>query len=163
MGLGATGACSGGFGCYQYQNIKASTLAGLEGELSADVAKAAGRANSVEPYVTFTWLQTRKNRDASQFITLDGHLDETLPNTPAWMVSYGIKYAEPRLKLSTRLNAAYYGELLTQDWSVVDYVTVFSAPYYPSSCRHRGQSECGQGARRVRRLAQQRERAVRRE
>ncbi|ODS52077.1 MAG: hypothetical protein ABS36_18135 [Acidobacteria bacterium SCN 69-37] len=128
-GLSASGDCSGGFGCYQYQNLKASTLAGLEGTLSADVARALGRSISVAPYATFTWLQTRKNRDASQFILFEGQPDDTLPNTPEWMVSYGIKYTDPRLKFSARLNAAYYGDLLTQDWSVVDYVTVFSAPY----------------------------------
>lgn len=129
IGLAASGACSGGFGCFQYQNLKASTLAGLEGSLSADVSRAMGHEASVSPYVTFTWLQTRRNRDASQFITLNGSPSDLLPNTPDWMVSYGIKYAEPRLKLTGRLNAAYYGEVVTQDWSVVDYVTVFSAPY----------------------------------
>lgn len=123
------GTCSGGFGCYQYQNLRASTLAGLEGSLNADVAKAMGHAIGVEPYITFTWLQTRKNGDPSQFITVDGSPDDTLPNTPDWMVSYGVKFTEPRFKLTSRLNAAYYGDVLTQDWSVVDYVTVFSAPY----------------------------------
>lgn len=129
IGLVTPGSCSGGFGCYQYQNLRASTLAGLEGSLKADVAKAMGHAIGLEPYVTFTWLQTRKNGDPSQFITVNGSPNDTLPNTPTWMVSYGIKFTEPRFKLSSRLNAAYYGDVLTQDWSVVDYVTVFSAPY----------------------------------
>ncbi len=129
IGLAAPGSCSGGFGCYQYQNLKSSTLAGLEGSLSADLARALGRTFGLAPYASVTWLQTRKNRDASQFIVYDGRPVDTLPNTPDWMVSYGVKYTDPAIKIASRLNAAYYGDLLTQDWSVVDYVTVFSAPY----------------------------------
>jgi vitamin B12 transporter len=130
VALSTPGVCSGGFGCYQYQNLRASTLAGLEASISADLAKATGHSTSLQPYLTFTWLQTRRNRDASQFILLDGSPTDTLPNTPDWMVSYGVRYTHPRLRLSTRLNAAYYGDLLTQDFSVVDYVTVFTAPYF---------------------------------
>jgi vitamin B12 transporter len=123
------GACSGGFGCYQYQNLKTATLAGLEASFSADVPKASGKAYGLTPYVSLTWLPTRQNGDASQFIVHNGTAIDTLPNTPDWMVSYGIRYAEPRLKLSTALNASYYGDVLTQDWSVVDRVTVFTPPY----------------------------------
>ena len=75
------------------------------------------------------WLATRKNGDASQFIIYNGQPNDTLPNTPNWMVSYGVRYTEPRFKLSSQLNANYYGHLFTQDYSVVDFVTVFTAPY----------------------------------
>src|SRR5262249_20728553 len=68
-------------------------------------------------------------RDASQFITFNGMPNDTLPDTPSLMVSYGIKLADPKHKFAARINAAYYGDTLTQDWSVVDFVTVFSAPY----------------------------------
>ncbi len=129
IALPTAGTCSGGFGCYQSQNLKTATLAGLEAAFSADVAKAAGKAYGLTPYVSLTWLSTRKNGDASQFIVYNGQPNDTLPNTPDWMVSYGVRYTEPRFTLSSQLNANYYGNVFTQDYSVVDYVTVFTAPY----------------------------------
>jgi len=128
-GISAPGVCSGGFGCFQYINLKASTLAGLEGTVSGNVAKTASTDVEVSPYLSFTWLQTRENGDASQLITFNGAKIDTIPNTPDWMVSYGVGFNHRPWKLSSRLNFAYYGTTLTQDWSVVDFVTVFSAPY----------------------------------
>jgi vitamin B12 transporter len=129
IALVTPGNCSGGFGCYQYHNLNASTLAGLEASFASDVAKASGKTFELTPYVNLTWLATRKNGDPSQFILVNGQPNDTLPNTPDWMVSYGVRYTEPRLKLGSQLNANYYGDVLTQDWSVVDFVTVFTAPY----------------------------------
>jgi vitamin B12 transporter len=129
IALVTPGDCSGGFGCYRYQNLQTATLGGLEASFSTDVGKASGKPYAFTPYVSLTWLPTRKNGDPSQFIVYNGAPLDTLPNTPDWMVSYGVKYSEPRLKLSGRLNANYYGDVLTQDGSVVDFVTVFEAPY----------------------------------
>jgi vitamin B12 transporter len=129
LGVSAPGSCSGGFGCFQYVNLKSSTLGGLEGSVSSNVAKKTSTDFEVSPYLSFTWLQTRENGDASQLITFNGTRIDTLPNTPDWMVSYGVGFNHRPWKLSSRLNAAYYGTTLTQDWSVVDFVTVFSAPY----------------------------------
>ena len=56
-------------------------------------------------------------------------MNRTMPNTPEWMASYGLDYSHPGYKFKARLSANRYGTVLTQDWSVVDYVTVFSAPY----------------------------------
>ena len=113
--------CSGGWGCYQAQNLKSSTLAGLEGAFSYDVVKAFGFDAGLEPFVSFTLLHTRKNNDTERYITTcascGGVKIDTLPNTPDWMVSYGVKYAHPRLKINARLNANYYGSMWKSDYS----------------------------------------------
>jgi vitamin B12 transporter len=107
-----------GFWNFQYQNLKDATLAGLEGSASVDVGKALGQNYSLSPYASFTWLETRKNRDSTQYFTFHGRENHTLPNTPEWMANYGINYAYPALKLKGRINAVYYGSALTVDRSV---------------------------------------------
>jgi vitamin B12 transporter len=108
---------------YQYVNLKDVRLAGLEGSLSYDLGKAFKQNYSLSPYVNFTYLGTRKNKDPREYIPYNG-LSSTMPNTPKWMAAYGIDYAHPGLKLRTRLNANYYGKLITQDWSKT------GAPYF---------------------------------
>jgi vitamin B12 transporter len=100
----------------QYQNLKSSTLAGLEGAFRADIGKASGRNYSITPYTEFTLLGTRRNEDEDQFINFQGNMIDALPNTPKWMVSYGLDYGNPALKLRTRLSANRYGDVYTQDW-----------------------------------------------
>jgi vitamin B12 transporter len=117
IGLSAPGNCSGGYGCYQYQNLKDSALSGVEGSLRVDLGKAFKKSWSLAPYVSFTWLETRKNKDSGQwFRTYDGITKKVLPNTPEWMVSYGIDYAHPGYKIKSRLNANYYGERYTNNY-----------------------------------------------
>jgi len=118
IGLEAPGViCSSGGLCYQYQNLKNAKTAGVEGSVGWDVGKAFKQNFSLTPYASFTWLTTRKNRDESQFILYQGAENDTMPNTPKWMVSYGIHYAHPGLKLKSRLNANYYGKTFTRDYS----------------------------------------------
>jgi len=113
----------------QNQNLTASTLAGLEGSFRMDIGKAFGVDYNLAPYAEFTLLGTRRTEDEDQFLVYQGNTIDTLPNTPKWMVSYGLDYKNPALKLKTRLSAGRYGEVYTQDWSIVDWVTVFSAPW----------------------------------
>ena len=102
---------------YQFQNLQTATLAGVEGSLRTDLGKAFGKTWSLSPYGNFTWLQTRKNGDPTQFITYNGSVINTLPNTPEWMFAYGVDYANPDYKIKSRVNANTYGTLLTKDWS----------------------------------------------
>jgi vitamin B12 transporter len=104
--------------CSQNQNLKSSTLSGLEGSASVDLGKAFQWRYSLKPYVTFTWLETLKNDDRDQYFTYHGKPNSTLPNTPEWMVSYGVDYAHPAYKIKSRINANYYGEMYTRDWSL---------------------------------------------
>ena len=113
----------------QNQNLNASTLAGLESSFRMDIGKAFVRDYSFTPYAEFTILGTRRNEDENQFIVYQGDTIDILPNTPKWMVSYGLDYNNPALKLKTRISASRYGEVYTQDWSIVDWVAVFSAPW----------------------------------
>jgi vitamin B12 transporter len=102
----------------QNQNLKASTLAGLEGALRTDIGKAFGKDYGLTPYVEFTLLGTRRNEDEDQFIVHEGNRIDTLPNTPKWMVSYGLDYNNPALKLKSRLSASRYGEVFTPAWEL---------------------------------------------
>ncbi|MDR0578847.1 MAG: TonB-dependent receptor [Candidatus Accumulibacter sp.] len=111
------GVCTGGYGCYQYQNIKKSELAGVEGSIKWDVGKAFKQNYSLAPYASFTWLGTRKNKDESRwFTTYDGSLKKVLPNTPEWMASFGIDYAHPGYKIKSRLNANHSGKRYTNNY-----------------------------------------------
>lgn len=98
----------------QFINVKKAEIAGVEGSASWDVGKAFNQRYSLKPYVSFTWLTTRKNKDTLTYIEYHG-TDNTLPDVPEWMASYGIDYAHPGLKLKSRLNANYYGKTLTRD------------------------------------------------
>lgn len=104
-------------GKYQYQNLKNAELSGVEGSLRADLGKEFGLNYSLSPFASFTWLETRKTTDTTQFITYNGSKIDTLPNTPEWMFSYGVDFNHPGYKLKSRLNANTYGTLLTRDWS----------------------------------------------
>jgi vitamin B12 transporter len=101
---------------YQWQNVKDATIAGLEGTLSADIGKALQQKYSLKPYVNFTWLEKRKNKDFSQYKNniYHGRPDSTLLNTPEWMIAYGVDYAHPGYGIKSRLNANYYGSVLTR-------------------------------------------------
>ncbi|MDR2508320.1 MAG: TonB-dependent receptor [Candidatus Accumulibacter sp.] len=100
-------------GTYQNQNLDAATLAGLEGSVSADVGKMFQQAWTLKPYLGFTWLETRENRDATRIVPIS---PKTLPNTPEWMGNYGVDYAHPAYKIKSRIGANYYGSRYTQDW-----------------------------------------------
>ncbi|SDH71820.1 TonB-dependent receptor plug domain-containing protein [Propionivibrio dicarboxylicus] len=102
---------------YQWQNIKAATLAGMEGSLRYDLGKALGKSWSLTPFGSFTWLGTRKTTDSSQFYQYNGSTTDILANTPEWMFSYGVDYANPGYKLKSRLSANTYGTVLTKDYS----------------------------------------------
>lgn len=102
---------------YQWQNIKTATLAGVEGSLRYDIGKAFGKGWSLAPYGNFTWLATRRNGDASQRYTYNGSTTDILANTPEWMFSYGVDYADPAYKFKSRLSANTYGTVLTRDYT----------------------------------------------
>jgi vitamin B12 transporter len=107
----------GSYPATRYENLDAATLAGLEGSLSVDLGKAFQQGYSLKPYVGFTWLDTRKNKDRSRLVTLNGKQIGELPNTPEWMASYGIDYAHPGYKIKSRINANYYGRKYTNDYA----------------------------------------------
>jgi vitamin B12 transporter len=106
---------------YQARNLESSTLAGLESSFRTDIGKAFRQDYGLTPYVSFTWLGTRRNGDESQYITFNGNRIDILPNTPELMISYGLDYNNPALKLKTRLSANRYGTLYTSNWDVAPY------------------------------------------
>ena len=114
----------------QNQNLKSSTLAGLEGSLRADIGKAFRQDYGLTPYLEFTMLGTRRNEDEDQFLNAanfvrysdpevfeyKGTPIDLLKYTPKLMVSYGLDYKNPALKLKTRLSVNRYGEVVTDDF-----------------------------------------------
>lgn len=103
---------------YLYTNVKAATIAGLESTLRGDLGRAFKHDYNLTPYISFTWLGTRENKDdPSTFFMFNGTPNNTLTNTPEWMVNYGVDYTNLVLKLKTRLSANRYGVLFTRDWS----------------------------------------------
>lgn len=136
IGMDAPGTtCSSPYamgGCSQFQNLRGAEIAGVEGSVGWDIGKTFKQSYSLKPYVSFTWLTTRKNEDKApeRVVFYNGSYNTTLPNTPKWMASYGINYAHPGLKLKSRLNANYYGKTYTKDWSDPKaYSFPYEAPY----------------------------------
>jgi vitamin B12 transporter len=110
----------------QNQNLKSSTLAGLEGVFRADIGKAFRQGYGLTPYVELTLLGTRRNNDEDQFILFQGNRIDTLPNTPKWMFGYGLDYNNPAWKFKARLGANRYGVVVTSAW---DQAVNWVAPY----------------------------------
>ncbi|MDR2450420.1 MAG: TonB-dependent receptor [Candidatus Accumulibacter sp.] len=114
------GVCSGGYGCYQYQNLKKAEIAGVESSLRVDLGKAFNKSWSLAPYASLTWLGTRKNKDPNQYFALwsdpANRNKKVLPNTPEWMASFGVDYAHPGYKIKSRINANHYGERYTNNY-----------------------------------------------
>ena len=107
----------GSYPSTRYENLDAATLAGYEGSLSVDVGKAFQQNYSLKPYVSFTWLDTRRNKDTSRRFSVNGKQTSTLPYTPEWMASYGVDFVHPVYKLKSRVNANYYGKKYATDFA----------------------------------------------
>ena len=97
-------------GDWQFQNIDASTIEGLEFSFSADLGEALEQDFELSPYVNLTWMMTRKTKDAVQIAQMGG---DTLLDIPEWMVSYGLNFNYPAYTFSANLNASYYGSTQT--------------------------------------------------
>jgi vitamin B12 transporter len=104
---------------WQFQNLDGATLAGLESAFRADIGRAFNQNYSLTPFMSFTWLGTRRNEDAgdTRRIFYQGEFTDYLPNTPDWMISYGLDYNNPTLKLRTRINVSRHGETFQQNFS----------------------------------------------
>lgn len=115
------GGASGTKPSYWFTNISGATLAGVEGSLRADIGKALGKNWSLTPYGGFTWLGTRRNNDYANWHSykINGRFTNILVNTPEWMFSYGVDFADPDYKVKGRVHASTYGEIYTSSSYVV--------------------------------------------
>lgn len=93
-------------GDYQYQNVKAATIKGLELALSANIGQALGWEVDLRPYLNLTYLMTRDNKDRNI-------KSKILPDTPKYSLSYGLDIAALDYDFKANLNAVYSGEVVT--------------------------------------------------
>lgn len=100
---------------YQYKNIKAATLSGLEFAFSADIGKALNWQAELRPYINFTYMLDRKNKDKTNVGFFNPYTRD-LPNVPDWMLNFGVTYVYSALDLKTNINAVYTGKMTTMDY-----------------------------------------------
>ncbi|MDR3153398.1 MAG: TonB-dependent receptor [Deltaproteobacteria bacterium] len=94
-------------GGYQALNLKKTETAGFEIALKADLGEAFDLGFEISPYVNFTYLTKRKNRD-EYYIRTSGYVD-TMPAIPHWTLSYGVTVRHPGIDLMVNANAAHTG------------------------------------------------------
>ncbi|MDR1312220.1 MAG: TonB-dependent receptor [Deltaproteobacteria bacterium] len=93
-----------------YFNLKESEISGLEAALSADLGEAFELGFRLRPYVNFTYLTKRKNKDPEQVAKASN--DSTLPYVPRWTLSYGVSFNHPGIDLEANVNAVHMGDIL---------------------------------------------------
>lgn len=98
-------------GLYQYQNLKAATISGLEFAFSANVGQAFNWQWEARPYVNFTYMIDRENKDPSTRSD-----SKIIPNVPDWMVNFGLTLANVEYDFKANLNAVYSGEVKSKDY-----------------------------------------------
>lgn len=122
---------------FQYQNVKAATIAGLELALGANLGQAFDLDFDLRPYLNLTYLGTRKNKDrrGPDYSTSVQYIGSgTLLLTPKYMVAYGLDFASPDHDFKANINAVYSGQILTADWNnIVDWNL-----YKPAHIKHSG-------------------------
>ncbi|MDR0620820.1 MAG: TonB-dependent receptor [Deltaproteobacteria bacterium] len=106
---------TGSFYDWTFYNLdKKATLAGFEASFRFDIGKMLERDFTLAPYMSLTWLTTRKHGQDTAVIP---QAPKTLPDVPTFMATYGIDFEHPGIGLSANLNFSYIGYRWTQDFS----------------------------------------------
>jgi len=100
-------------GKYQFINLSASKIAGLEWAASLELRPEAVKGLMIRPRLSLTWLTTRENGDRNQ-VALVG--SDTIPNTPEYSLSYGADFAYDPWSFKLSVNAVTSSDIVTQDW-----------------------------------------------
>ncbi|MDR2352473.1 MAG: TonB-dependent receptor, partial [Deltaproteobacteria bacterium] len=89
-----------------YQNLRKALITGIEFSIDIDLGQAFGWNFELSPYLSYTYLIKRLNKDPSQFLR---NGDDTLPNTAKWTLAYGATFNYPDYDLMANFNAIYRG------------------------------------------------------
>lgn len=87
-------------GVTQYENVEGATFEGFEGNVQFDMGELLGWDSEVIPYATFT-VMTKYEDDAT---------GEDLSYVEDWNASWGLRFNNEALGLSSRLNFTYHGK-----------------------------------------------------
>lgn len=98
---------------YQYQNIEAVRLSGLEYNLEVNLGQAFDQDFDLTPYFNLTYMLSRKNKDAAQ---VRENKSDIIPYTPKILASYGLRFNQPDWGLTSNINVSYSGKSLSKDW-----------------------------------------------
>lgn len=96
---------------YQYQNLESATMSGLEFAFSADFGQAFNWQSEVRPYVNFTYMIDRENKDPAT-----RNDTKIITNVPNWMINFGLNFSNVEYDLKANLNAVYTGKMKTRDY-----------------------------------------------
>jgi vitamin B12 transporter len=95
---------------YWWTNLKDSTIAGYELAANADLGQAFDLGFEIVPYVSFTYLSKRVNKDPVNRVW---DRSSMLQNTPRWTLAYGLTLRHPGLDFQFNANAAHLGDMVT--------------------------------------------------
>jgi vitamin B12 transporter len=96
-----------------YHNLKDSEISGIEAAFSADIGQAFDLGFQLRPYVSYTYLAKRKNKDPDA-VAENGN-DNTLPYIPRWTLSYGVTFNHTGIDLQANANAVHMGSMLVHE------------------------------------------------
>ena len=102
---------------YQFNNLKKSTIAGLEFSVSGDVGQVLDQSFELRPYLNLTYLTSRKSKDPDNFVSIGGTEHDTLPYVPEYTLNYGVTFTHPGHDLMANINGTYIGETYTKDFT----------------------------------------------
>jgi vitamin B12 transporter len=99
---------TGGLPGWWYINLKDSVVAGYELTANADLGEAFGLDFEIRPYISYTYLNKRINKDTERWV----RNSSTLPYTPRWTLAYGVTVNHPGIDLQFNVNAAHTGDVV---------------------------------------------------
>jgi vitamin B12 transporter len=98
-----------GYPEYRHINIKDSVLAGYEFAASADLGQAFDIGFEIRPYINYTYLTKRVNKDEDKRLQDDSSM---LPDIPRWTLAYGVTVNYPGIDLKFNANASHMGDIV---------------------------------------------------
>jgi vitamin B12 transporter len=91
---------------YRMENLDGAVIAGYEFAFSADLGQAFNKDFVLKPYISFTYMPTRRNKDhkgGPQSVETLGF--DTLTNVAKSTWSFGVSFVEPNIHLTSNINA----------------------------------------------------------
>jgi vitamin B12 transporter len=106
-----------------YTNIQKAKLSGYEFAASADLGEAFDLGFEIRPYLSYTYMTDRVNKDPTQLNAAGTNL---LAYVPRWTLAYGVTVRNTDIDLQFNANASIIGDILQSkfvvypDWSYAE-------------------------------------------